>query len=72
MGQAEAGGGLMQKVGVYGEGEEAAVVGGLGYESGGSEFVGVVMRGAAVVAAVHDAVKDGACGMGWISQYQAQ
>lgn len=58
-------------MGVYGEGEKAAAEGGVGCEDDGSGFVGAERLGAAVVAAVHDAARGGACEMGWISQYQA-
>lgn len=65
VGQAEAGSGLKQMVGVCGEG-------GAGCEGDESGPVGVESWGAAVAAAAGDVVKDGACEMGWISQYQAQ
>lgn len=41
MDQPEAGSGPRQKVGVYGECEEPAAVGEVGYEGGESGFVGV-------------------------------
>ena len=56
VGQAEAGSGLRQKVGVCGEG-------GVGSEGDEGEFVGVESQGAVVVAA-GGVVKDGACGRG--------
>lgn len=65
VGQAEAGSGL------NGEGGFAAE-GGVGHEGDESGFVGVERLGVAVVAAVHGAVKGGACEMGWVSPYQAQ
>lgn len=65
-GQAEAGSGLRQMVGVCGEG-------GVGSEGDESGFVGVESWGAAAVAAaVGGAVKDGAYETGWISLYRAQ
>lgn len=68
MGQAEAGSGLRQKVGVYGEGVGVAAEG----EGGECVFVGAESWGAAAVAAVDGAVKDGACEVGWINRYQAR
>lgn len=66
VGQAEAGSGLRQMVGVCGEG-------GVGCEGDESGPVGVESWGVAVVAvAAGDAVKDDACEMGWITLYQAQ
>lgn len=63
VGQAAVGSGLRRTAGVCGEG---------GCEGDESGPVGVESRGAAVVAAAaSDAVKDGACATGWISQYRA-
>lgn len=63
VGRAEVGSGLRLTAGVYGEG---------GCEGDESELVGVESRGAVVAAAAaSDAVKDGACVTGWISQYRA-
>lgn len=56
MGQAEAGSGLRQKVGVCGGG-------GVGSEGDEGGFVGVESQGA-VVAAAGGVVKDGACERG--------
>lgn len=67
-GQAEAVSGLMQKVGVYGEGVGSVAEGGLGCEGGENGFVGA----AVVAAAVGGAVKDGACERGWTSRCRAQ
>lgn len=55
-------------MGVCGEGAGAAAEG----EGGESGFVGAESWGAAAVAAADDAVKDGACEAGWISQYRAR
>lgn len=68
VGQAETGGGLMQKAEVYGEDEKTAAEGGIGCESDGSGFVGAERLGAAVV---RDAVKGGACETGRTSRYRA-
>lgn len=63
VGRAEVGSGLRLTAGVYGEG---------GCEGDESEPAGVESRGAvAAAAAASDAVKDGACVTGWISQYRA-
>lgn len=64
VGRAEVGSGLRLTAGVYGEG---------GCEGDENELVGVESRGvvAAAAAAASDAVKDGACVTGWISQYRA-
>lgn len=74
VGQAEAGSGLKQRVGLCGEGVEAAAEGAVGCEDGGSEIVGVESSDGAVVAAAAGggAVRGGACEMGWISRCQAQ
>lgn len=63
VGRAEVGSGLRLTAGVCGES---------GCEGDESELVGAVSRGAVVAAAAaSDAVKDGACAMGWISRYRA-
>lgn len=63
VGRVEVGSGLRLTAGVYGEG---------GCEGDESELVGVESRGAVVAAAAaSDAVKDGACVTGWISQCRA-
>lgn len=59
-------------MGVCGEGGEAAAEGGLGSEGDECGFVGVARSGAAVAAAVRDAVRDGAYEAWWRVQYRAR